>query len=89
MQLFSQSCLSGTIVSYGEKLQEKYDMSKATEDDFTPSTSGQDAFSSTSPMCRKTQGNDMVTRDENSNSELTFSDHSSLSHCNALSLEQF
>ena len=49
------------------KLQEKYDVSKITEDDCIPSTSGSDEFSSTSPRCVKTQGNDMVSGDENCN----------------------
>ena len=55
------------------------------------STSGRDEFSSlsTSPTCRKTQGNDMVSGDENCNvdSVLTSDDLSSLSHCNVSSLD--
>ena len=73
------------------KLQEKFDVSKIVEDDCSPSTSGRDEFSSssTSPMCGKTQGNDMVSGDENCNvdSELTIDDSSSLSHCNVSSLD--
>jgi hypothetical protein len=65
------------------KLQEKYDVSKIIEDDCIPSTSGQNEISSTSPKCGKTQGNDMVSGDEKCNvdSELTFDNHLSLSHC--------
>ena len=71
------------------KLQDKYDVSNIIEDDCIASTSGRDEFSSssTSPMCGKTQGNDMVSGDENCNVdiELTIDDPSSLSHCNASS----
>ena len=60
-------------------------------DDCIASTSGRDEFSSssTSPMCGKTQGNDMVSGDENCNVdiELTIDNSSSLSHCNASSLD--
>src|SRR3954467_3897383 len=51
------------------KLQDKYGVSKICGDDCSPSTSGRDAFStsSTSPTCGFPQGNEMV---------------SSLSHCN-------
>jgi hypothetical protein len=71
------------------KLEEKYDVSKIIEDDCIPSTSGRDKLSSTSPTCSKTQGNDIVSGDENCNvdSELTFDSHSSLSYCNASSLD--
>ena len=71
------------------KLNEKYDVSKIMEDDCIPSTSGRDELSSTSPKCCKTQGNDMVSGDENCNgdSKLTCNDPSSLSHCNASSLD--
>jgi hypothetical protein len=64
-------------------------VSKIIEDDCIPSTSERDELSSTSPTCGKTQGNDMVSGDENCNvdSELTFHNHSSLSHCNASSLD--
>ena len=69
------------------KLQDKYDVSNIIEDDCIASTSGRDEFSSstTSPKCGKTQGNDMVSGDENCNvdSKLTFDDPSSLYHCNA------
>ncbi|KAM0898970.1 hypothetical protein ACQ4PT_021612 [Festuca glaucescens] len=43
------------------KLQDKYDVSNIIEDDCIASTSGRDEFSSssTSPMCGKTQDNDM------------------------------
>ena len=73
------------------KLQDKYDVPNIIEDDCIASTSGRDEFSSssTSPTCGKTQCNDMVSDDENCNvdSELTFDDPSSLSHCNASSLD--
>jgi hypothetical protein len=71
------------------KLQEKYDVSKFIEDECIPSTSGRDELSSTSSMCGETQGNDMVSGDRNCNvdSELSFDDHSSLSHGNVLSLD--
>ena len=71
------------------KLQEKYGVSKIIGDDCIPSTSGRDELSSTSPKCGKTQGNDMVSGDEtcNGDSMLTFDDPSSLSHCNASSLD--
>jgi len=73
------------------KLQHKYDVSNIIEDDCIASTSGRDEFSSssTSPKCGKTQGNDMVSGDENCNVdiELTIDDSSSLSHCNASSLD--
>ena len=73
------------------KLQDKYDVSNIIEDDCIPSTSGRDEFSSssTSPKCVKTQGNDMVSGDENCNVdiELTIDNPSSLSHCNVSSLD--
>jgi hypothetical protein len=71
------------------KLEQKYDVSKIIEDDCSPSTSGRDELSSTSLTCSKTQGNDMVSGDNffNVDSELTFDSHSSLSHCNASSLD--
>ena len=73
------------------KLQDKYDVSNIIEDDCIASTSGHDELSSssTSPKCVKTQGNDMVSGDENCNVdiELTIDDSSSLSHCNASSLD--
>jgi hypothetical protein len=64
-------------------------VSKIIVDDFIPSTFGCDELSSTSPTCGKTQGNDMVSDDGNCNadSEITFYKHSSLSHCNASSLD--
>jgi hypothetical protein len=64
-------------------------VSKIIEDDCIPSTSDRDELSSTSSTCGKTQGNDMVSDDENCNidSELTFDNHSSLFHCNASSLD--
>jgi hypothetical protein len=70
------------------KLQEKYAFSKRSCDCIL-STSGYDELSSTSPTCGKTQGNDMVSDDENCNvdSDLTFDNHSSLSYCNASSLD--
>jgi hypothetical protein len=71
------------------KLEEKCDVSKIIEDDCIPSTSSRDELSSTSPACGKTQGNDIVSGDENCNvdSKLTFDNHSSLSHCHASSLD--
>ena len=55
------------------------------------STSGRDEFSSTttSPTCVKTQGNDMVSGEENCNVDIVpnFDDSSSLSHCNVSSLD--
>jgi hypothetical protein len=73
------------------KLQDKYDVSNIIEDDCIASTSSRDEFSSssTSPKCGKTQGNDMVSGDENCNvdSNLTLDDPSSLSHCNSSSLD--
>ena len=55
------------------------------------STSGRDEFSSlsTSPTCRKTQGNDMVSGDENCNVDivLTSDDPSYISHYNVSSLD--
>jgi hypothetical protein len=71
------------------KLQEKYDVSKFIEDECIPSTSDRHEPSSTSPMCGKTQGNDMVRGDGNCNidSELNFDDRSSISHGNVLSLD--
>ena len=75
------------------KLQDKYDVSKIDEDDGSPSTSGRDeyecSFSSTSPKCGKTQGNDMVSGDGNCNVDigLTIDDSSSLPHCNVSSLD--
>ena len=73
------------------KLQDKYDVSNIIEDDCIASTSGRDEFSSssTSPMCGKTQGNDMVSGDGNCNVniELTIDNLSSISHCNGSSLD--
>jgi hypothetical protein len=71
------------------KLQEKYDVSKIIEDDCIPSTSGRNELFFTSPMCGKTQSNDMVSGDGycNFDSKIIFDDHSSLSHCNASSLD--
>jgi hypothetical protein len=64
-------------------------MSNTIEDDCIPSTFGRDELSSTSPTSGKTQGNNMVSGDEycNIDSKLTCDDHSSLSHCNASSLD--
>ena len=66
-------------------------MSNIIEDDCISSTSGRDEFSSssTSPMCGKTQGNDMVSGDGNCNVdiELTIDNPSSISHCNGSSLD--
>jgi hypothetical protein len=75
------------------KLQEKYDVSKIIEDDCIPSTSDRNELSSTSPMCDKTRGNDMVSGDGycNFDSKLIFYDHSSLSHfqCFIFGLKHF
>jgi hypothetical protein len=62
------------------KIQKKYDVSNTIEDDCIPSIS---------PTCGKTQGNDKVSGDEycNVDSELKFDYRSSLSHCNASSLD--
>ena len=71
------------------KIQEKYDVSNIIDDDCISSTSGRDELSSTSPMCGKTQGNDMVSGEENCNVDLmlTSDDPSSISHCNVSSLD--
>ena len=54
------------------KLKDKYEVSKNVEDDCNPSTSGRDEYSSssTSPMCDKTQGNDMVSGGGNCNVDI-------------------
>ena len=68
-------------------------MSKSDEDDCSPSTSGRDeyacSFSSTSPTCDLSQGNDMVSGGGNCNVgiDLTLNDPSSISHCNVSSLD--
>ena len=73
------------------KLQDKYGVSIAIEDDCSPSTSGRDEFSSssTSPTCGKPQNNVMVSRDKfcNFDSELIVDDILSLSCCNDSSLD--
>jgi hypothetical protein len=71
------------------KIQEKYDVFNIIEDGCIPSTSDHDELSSTLPMCGKTQGNNMVSGDEycNVDSKLSCDDCSSLSHCNASSLD--
>jgi hypothetical protein len=71
------------------EIQAKYDVSNTIEDDCIPSTSGRNELSSTSPTRGKTQGNDTVSGDEycNVDSELSFDYRSSLSHCNASSLD--
>ena len=73
------------------KLKDKYDVSNIIEDDCIPSTSGRDEFSSssTTPMCGKTQGNNMVSGGGNCNVdiELNIDDSLSLSHCNASSVD--
>jgi len=73
------------------KLQDKYDVSKNCGNDYSPSTSGRDEFStsSTSPTCGKPQHNDMVSSDKycNLDSELIVDDPSSLSYCNASSMD--
>ena len=73
------------------KLQDKYDVSNIIEDGCIASTFGRDEFSSSSssPMCGKTQGNDMVSGDGicNVDIELTIDDPSSISHCNGSSLD--
>ena len=73
------------------KLQDKYGLSKFCKDDCSPSTSGRVAFStsSTSPTCGLPQGNDMVSSVGhcNDDSMLIVDDPSSLSYCNASSLD--
>ena len=73
------------------KLQDKYDVSNSIKDDWSPSISGRDEFSSssTSPTCDLSQGNDMVSGDRNCivDGEFTIDYTSSLSHCNVLSLD--
>jgi hypothetical protein len=74
------------------KIQEKYDVPKIIEDDCIPSTSSRDELSSTSPMCGKTQGNDMASGDEycNVDSKLTCDGRSSLSlQCFIFGLKHF
>ena len=72
-------------------LQDKYDVSNIIEDDCTPSTSRRDELStySTSPICGKTQSNEMVSSDRfcNDGSELIIDDYLPLDHCNDLSLD--
>ena len=73
------------------KLQDKYGVSKFCGDDCSPSTSGRVAFStsSTSPTCGLPQGNAMVSSVGhcNDDSVLIVDDSSSLSCCNAPSLD--
>ena len=73
------------------KLQDKYGVSKFCGDDCSPSTSGRVAFStsSTSPTCGLPQGNVMVSSVGhcNDDSVLIVDDSSSLSCCNAPSLD--
>ena len=54
---------------FWSKLQEKYEVSNLFEDDFSPSTSGRNEFStpSTSPKCGKPQTNVMVISDRSCN----------------------
>jgi hypothetical protein len=92
-------CVSNTVIlaimpfhsahEFWTKIQDKYDMSNKIEDDCIPFTSGRDELSSTSSKCSKTQGNSMVSGDGNCNvdNELTYNDHSSLSHCHASFLD--
>ena len=74
------------------KLQDKYDVSKNCGNDYSPSTSGRDEFSTspTSPTCDNPQHNDMVSSDIycNLDSELIVDDDpSSLSCFNASSMD--
>src|ERR1041384_1652002 len=73
------------------KLQDKYGASKICGDDFSPSTSGRDAFStsSTSPTCGFPQGNEMVSNLShcNDDSELIVYNPLSLSYCNTSLLD--
>ena len=73
------------------KLQDKYDVSNIIKDDCPPSTFGRDEFSysSTSPTCDLSQGNDMMSGDRNCfvDGEYSIDYTSSLSHCNVLSLD--
>src|SRR4051794_29538415 len=81
----------GNSHEFWTKLKDKYEVSNIIEDGCIASSSGRDDFSSssTSPMCGKTQGNDMVSGDVNCNVgiELTIDDSSSISHCNGSSLD--
>src|SRR5665811_115031 len=67
------------------KLQDKYEVSNIIEDDCCPSTSGRDelTYSSTSPTCDLSQGNDMVSGDRNCivDGESSIDYTSSISHC--------
>ena len=73
------------------KLQDKYGVSKFCGDDCSPSTSGRVAFStsSTSPTCGLPQANAMVSSvgHRNDYSVLIVGHSSSLSYCNAPSLD--
>src|ERR1041385_9000930 len=73
------------------KLQDKYGASKIRGDDCSPSTSGRDAFStsSTSPTCDFPQGNEMVSSAShcNDDSELIADNPLSLSYRNASLLD--
>src|ERR1041385_8891543 len=73
------------------KLQDKYGASKIRRDDFSPSSSGRDAFStsSTSPTCEFPQGNEMVSSVSrcNDDSELIVDNPLSLSYRNASLLD--
>ena len=73
------------------KLKDKYEVSKNIEDDCNPSTFGRDEYSSssTSPTCDLSQGNDMVSGDDNCNDdiELCVDDFSCISHCNGSYLD--
>ena len=73
------------------KLQDKYGVPKICGDDCSPSTSGRDAFStsSTSPTCGLPQGNEMVSSVRHciDDSELIVDNPLSLSYCNASSLD--
>ena len=73
------------------KLKDKYGVSKICGDDCSPSTSARIVFStsSTSPTCGLPQGNDMVSSVGHcsDDSMLIVDDPSSLSYCNASSLD--
>src|SRR4051812_12965207 len=73
------------------KLQDKYGVSKICGDDCSPSTSGRDAFStsSTSPTCGFPQGNEMVSSVSHCNDDCEPIVHNSLSlsYCNASLLD--
>ena len=81
----------GSAHEFWTKLQDKYDVSNIIEDDYIPSTSGRDEFStsSTSPTCGKPQSNEMVSSARlcNNDSKLTIDDCLPQHCCNDLPLD--